>query len=425
MQENNKSTTEDRTKTDGATVALMAAESVAEENTVAKSNGTNGVKHDPETPKNPEPETTTDKSEKKAEEPAREAPKAKHPAHRAKQKKGGGGAIGFIALLVALGVGGAGYWGWEQLQLQLKAEQQKNAELRDTLESQVASAQGELTSLGSSLQSQVDTELANIQERQAAIETSLEQLYARIGNTSRDWVIAEADYLLQIANHRLQLARDVDTTLAALKLADQRIRSVGDPALIEVRETLAAEITSLETFSQPDIAGISLTLGTLADQVEQLPLRVRIQPEVKEEEIRAEAPVKADSLEALPGAMWKSIQSLITIRYNERPLEPLLPPEQVNYLYENIRLKLEQARLALLNSNQSVYNATMQQAIEWSRSFFDMNSETAQKFVARLESIAQTNIYPELPDISASLRVLRQVAKRIEFGLQPPKTSGE
>ncbi|NIR97783.1 MAG: enzyme of heme biosynthesis, partial [Gammaproteobacteria bacterium] len=68
------------------------------------------------------------------------------------------------------------------------------------------------------------------------MQNSLEALHTELGRGRREWAIAEIEYYLRIANQRLQLLRDVDTATTALKLADQRLRALGDPALYEVRQ---------------------------------------------------------------------------------------------------------------------------------------------------------------------------------------------
>ncbi len=362
--------------------------------------------------------------------------------------KGGGGAAGFfafLALLVGLGAGGGVYMTWQQVQqmegkvldAQAIAEQaaQKAGSIVDQVQADIAAVRSEVntkidaaTEELSAKQAHFDEAVAKIskqalraEQASQAMQASLEGLYERIGNTTREWMVREAEYLLKVANNRLLLERDVMTAIAALKSADQRLKAVGDPALFEVREAIASEVTALERLSLPDRAGIAMSLGQIADQIENLPLLARMQPEVDTSAAQAtEAPASAQGetwWESLYLSVWNALKGLVTVRFNDRPVEALLPPEKASFLYQNLKLKLEQARLALLQYDKALYQANLEGAIAWLREYYDVDSGEVQNVIAKLESLKNTDIAPTLPDVSTSLRVLHNVAARLKFNL--------
>ena len=87
-------------------------------------------------------------------------------------------------------------------------------------------------------------------------------------------MIADAEYLLMVANERLHLVADVKTSLLALEAADQRLRESGDPGVFKVRDALAKEINILKKSEAPDIVGLSSRLRAVEDLVYDMPLRL-------------------------------------------------------------------------------------------------------------------------------------------------------
>ena len=450
---------------------ISASSGVAENNMTAKpetsvTNQLGDRKEKMAAPKT-NPETTeAKKANKTTESIATPAPA---------QKSGSGAATGlsFLAFILSVSAGGGGYWLWNQmnadkleqasaitqLQQELKNSQQAirdeitktQAAIRTEASQTQQSISAELTTKSMALESMAKTiessatakiaaaemnfktaqaELGaanqNIKEtkkRQESLETSLEAVYARIGNTSREWVIAEADYLLKVANHRLQLEQDVTTSIQALTLADKRINSLSDPALNEVRNVIAQELISLQTLSIPDQAGMSMQLSTLQDKVDQLPLTARTQPtHTDTTEFDANDAMKVDKWEALPVAILDVLKGMVSVNYNDKPMEPLLTPEQVRNLHENLKLKLEQARMVLLRGDEKLYAANIDLAIDWTSKHFNNDEVSTRKFIDTLKYLKTQQVALKTPDISSSLRTLRKVSKRLDMNL--PSISG-
>ncbi len=372
-------------------------------------------------------------------------------------KTGFANFMSFVAFVAAGTLGAGAYLFWEEYNKDQEMVSKSFSEIQTGVEDKLASTQANLiNSVNSTLsvaQSQLKDDALSIQkevskqlveqasqmgatkaliaktsERQDAVEISLNRLYNRIGDSSREWMVSEAEYLLQVANHRLILEDDVKTAIAALKLADSRIVSAGDPALLKVREVLAKEITALETLPQPDVAGTALALVEIAKKFESLPLKARIQPEATGDAPSAESPITSDTWGGVPAAMLNAVKGLVTVRYNDRPLEPLLAPKQVRHLHDNLQLKLEQARLAILHKNAGLYQANIDMAIEWVNSYFDTDSDETQRVIAKLSDLRGARLEIDKPDISSSLRTLKLVATKLELGLaanQPDTSSTE
>lgn len=353
--------------------------------------------NDKETEKDNTPPATPDEA---TEHDASSAEAETPPTAPNKTRRFGGVAL-FFALLGLLGVialAGGGYYLWQNQQ-QLSAERTRQI---STLQDNLANLQQELRATNE----QQGDQLAELGERQRNLDNALEKLLASRSHLRNDWLLTEAEYLLKLANHRLLLERDVETAMVALQSADARLRDVADPGLLPIRERIAADINDLRSVDQPDLAGLSFNLSSLAEDVARLPLAT---PDPQSQNRRGEQPVadEVDNWQELPAAIWRDIKSLVVIRQHDDPIQPLLAPEQRFFLTQNLQLQLEQARLALLNGQTRVYQERLQQARQWLETYFDTGHNPTRQAIEQLTELAEQEIHPELPDISDTHRALQ------------------
>ncbi|MBZ0072242.1 MAG: uroporphyrinogen-III C-methyltransferase [Thiohalobacteraceae bacterium] len=251
---------------------------------------------------------------------------------------------------------------------------------------------------------------------QVALEGSLGTLRAQLGRGQSGWVLAEVQYLLRVANQRLQLQRDVGTAVAALSSADQRLQELADPGLNPVREQLAREIAALNAVAQPDIPGIALALDSLATRVATLPLKdTRPSHGAEVETEPGGAAPTANDWRRLPALVWRELKRLVVVRRDATPVAALLAPEQQYFLQQNLRLQLESARLAALQAAPEPYQASLRTARAWLDTYFAGDDPRVTAVLGRLAQLAEIDVRPALPDISASLRQLRQQIRLAEL----------
>jgi uroporphyrin-III C-methyltransferase len=111
--------------------------------------------------------------------------------------------------------------------------------------------------------------------------------------------------------------------------------------------------------------------------------------------------------------LWQGFKSMMVIRHHDKPVSAMLPPEQRYFLLQNLRLKLAAAKAAVSGRNQSLYRDNLQEAAAWVDTYFAAGDPAVAGFRQQLESLAQRNVAPALPDISASLRELQ--ARRLHI----------
>ncbi len=313
--------------------------------------------------------------------------------------------LALLALLIAVAGAAADYVIWRQLNLSKDLLTRQSAQA----ESRLASLQADMRSLRAQTSAEITERLKELQTAQQDLRDTLQALNAQVRQkTGVSAALAEAEYLMRSANNHLLLDRDVSTAIAALAAADERLRATGDPDALAVRGLLADEINALSALKQTDTAGLALSLNSLIDSIDQLPLAAHSSapPAGKAQ------PQKVQGWRAFLSTVWSEIKSLVVVRYDNKTAQPLLAPEQSYFLYQNLRLQLETARLALLRHDAQTFHAALTTAHKWLNTYFDTGSAAVKHMSDTLARLSTTNINPPLPQISSSLKALIELTER-------------
>jgi len=248
-------------------------------------------------------------------------------------------------------------------------------------------------------------QLGSLRETQEMLKGGVQALHDEIGKGRRTWLITETENLLVIAQHRLAYARDARQALAALRVADRQLQQLGDPDYLPVRKLLENEIIALEGFERLDLSGMAQRLGQLGARVDTLNLLPDPKP-------RAESATAGATEQGFLHDVWKDLRNLVSIRTTTDVRRPLLLAEQKYFLRENLRLMLYGTQVALLHGDFTTVELNARTAHQWLRDYYDANTPAVQAAAAELDTILKIRAV-DLPDISASLKTLREItAKR-------------
>ncbi|MET0013711.1 MAG: uroporphyrinogen-III C-methyltransferase [Sedimenticola sp.] len=324
------------------------------------------------------------------------------------------GIVGVLALL------GFGYNYWSSLQGSLQEMNRAIAQAEDArsalqqrleLTRKAYQEQAEAIALQKETLASQDEKLASerarLEQQSREMSDSLASVYDRVGRESTAWMASEAEYLMRVANHRLRLERDVETAIKALQAADGRLRDSGDPGWSDVRQTLAGEIASLQSVARVDRTGLSSRLAAMVGQINKLKI-IGTEPAPRQESAADEPEEGGDrTLKTMLQDGWEGFKSVMVIRHHGKPVSAMLPPEQQFFVYQNLRLQLEAARMSMLRGDRILYIASLETAEQWLGDLFDTESQVARAMLGEIEQLKGIDISPALPDISASLMELR------------------
>ena len=326
-------------------------------------------------------------------------------------------------------------------------------------------AERNLADTGSQLRQATDA-LRDSQNRLAALEAKLsdsvaqqaqlERLYQELAQSRNDAVLAEVESTMVSASQQLQLGGNVRAALLALQEADARLDRIRLPPQSPIRRAVAADLVLLRQAEAVDVGALAAKLETISEGIDKMPLlsepRVpgkpdgRASPQVKKPtatiaeasgsasgsplESASDSRLSPARIAALLGlgpegwtrrlADWSLVfQELghwVRVRRIDRPDAMLLAPEQAWFVRENLKLRLAQARWALLTRNDAVLRFDLEQAAETLEHWFDRDQGLVAQAILTLGQIRSVSSNVPLPSIHQSLSAIRLVRAAREPG---------
>ena len=95
------------------------------------------------------------------------------------------------------------------------------------------------------------------------------------------------------------------------------------------------------------------------------------------------------------------------IRERDKPVQAMLAPESQFFLYENLKLHLEAARLAVARNDTALFRENLDTANDWLGRYFEPGDATAGALRSAIAEMKDVDLRPALPDLSQSLRALQ------------------
>ena len=351
-------------------------------------------------------------------------------------KKSGTG-LSLLAILIALGVGGAGYYFGQQ---QVDEFQQKLTALEAQINNKPVTSVStqdvkfdttQLTQLESANKATQD-KIAQVEELINAKSHELVGLQSQINKVSAqanaqqptDWLFSEADFLLNNALRKLVLDNDVDTAVSLLKLADETLAKVNNSQSAAIRSAINQDLKQLLSVAGVDQNAVMQKLSQLANTVDELPvLDVNFGDDQNATKL-------SDSLSDWAENAEKSATSFLNhfIRISPKygaDRKELLAPNQDIYLRENIRLRLQLAIMAVPRQQNELYKQSLEAVASWIRSYFDTNAEVTQSFLKSVDELSEVSIYVDVPSQLQSLSMLDKYLNRTPLDVQKVEIEAE
>ena len=351
-------------------------------------------------------------------------------------KKSGTG-LSLLAILIALGVGGAGYYFGQQ---QVDEFQQKLTALEAQINNKtVVSAPAQEVKFDTTQLAQLESankatqnKIAQVEELINAKSHELVGLQSQINKVSAqanaqqptDWLFSEADFLLNNALRKLVLDNDVDTAVSLLKLADETLAKVNNSQSAAIRSAINQDLKQLLSVAGVDQNAVMQKLSQLANTVDELPvLDVNFGDDQNSTKL-------SDSLSDWAENAEKSATSFLNhfIRISPKhsaDRKELLAPNQDIYLRENIRLRLQLAIMAVPRQQNELYKQSLEAVASWIRSYFDTNAEVTQSFLKSVDELSEVSIYVDVPSQLQSLSMLDKYLNRTPLDVQKVEIEAE
>ena len=264
--------------------------------------------------------------------------------------------------------------------------------------------------------SALDAESAAVQQSLKAQNDRLDSLDSGLtdmrkhSEEGRDaWIKAEAASLLVAANEETEIRGDPALALKALQQADARLKLLSDPRLIAVRQEIARESNALRAVPQADVEGMAVSLVGLTESVGNLSLRRNLPEHYATGGGAVPAQPDQGLWQKFKAGAERLLSDMFTLRRRSQPLEPLLSPREELFLRLNLELKLDTSRAALLDRQGPAFRDSVHSARTWLEAYFDTHDKAVGAAVQQLAGMEQQPVSPKLPDLSASLTLLRQL----------------
>jgi uroporphyrin-III C-methyltransferase len=346
-----------------------------------------------------------------SEKPAEPSPpSAKPAAAEAKKTKAWlAGSLAVVALLVAVAGSYIGHQQLLQLQQTLAQQQRQVSDVA----AQIVQSQTQMQALGKQLQSvgrANDGVVSQLNSLTDIVANNQRRIDDVAGTERSDWQLAEAEYLLRLANQRLLMSGEVRGSKALLQAADNVLLALDDVALIPARQAIAADIAALNRADSLDLEGLYLRVAALSNTIEYLSLR-----SAKRWQAQPSEAVAAEST----GSLWQTgvnkalatLSDLVVIRQSEQRVLPQLSDVEVIQLQQGLHYLVEQAKYAVVTGKQPLFDAAVANLQRWILDYYDLEEHNTAAMMSELQLLSDARVSQIWPDISGSLNALKMVMK--------------
>lgn len=326
-----------------------------------------------------------------------------------------------IIILIAT-TAGAVYWLWPQwqtIQQQQQMLQQNQQRLTEQSHQQQESQQQLQQQVLSEQHQQVQQLKQNLQQQQQQLAEqnqiqmqALRQLVQeRDSAPPRHWILAETEYLLQLAAQKAWLQQDFASATALLASADEKLANLDDPSLMPIREAISKDKQQLSQLTQPDLSQIHLQLQTMRQQVQHLPLKQQ------EQALNIEQSAPDNDLANWRNTLhyyWQqSWSKLIRVRKAVPEDYFSLSAEQQLMVRLSLNQQLMLAEISAMQQQPQVYRAALQQAADQLQRYFDSNHSQVQQLSQQLADLAAKPVESDQPSVLLSLKQLQQYQQQL------------
>ena len=267
--------------------------------------------------------------------------------------------------------------------------------------------------------------VAEARVSEVALQRSqLEELMQSLSRSRDENLVVDIESAIRLAQQQTQLTGSLEPLVAALKSANQRIERAAQPRLAPVQRAIGRDLDRLGRATVTDTAGLLARLDDLVRQVDELPVLNAVAQAAATRRLGATGGAPGSAPAAGQGALawwqaalqrsWEVVRdearSLVRVSRIDQPEAILLAPEQTFFLRENLKLKLLNARLAVLARQYDSARADLAAATGALNKYFDPASRRTQAAASTLQTAQASMKAAELPRLDDTLSALATAA---------------
>jgi uroporphyrin-III C-methyltransferase len=271
----------------------------------------------------------------------------------------------------------------------------------------------------------LETRVAEVALQRAQLEDLIQSL-----TRSRDEnLVVELDASLRVAQQQSSITGSTEPLLIALKQVDERLARRSQPRLEAIRRAVARDLERIKSVSVADLSALSIKLDEVSRLVDELPMLFEVRPLNDPDQI--DLPLTKPAQPALSASatstasLWRKVlhgwrqgvdaainevRSLVRVTRIDYPDAALLAPEQAFFVRENLKLRLLNARLALLSRQFDTTQNDLRVVQTLFDRYFDRNSKRTLMAIDLIRQVAAASHSTSLPRLDETLAALSTAA---------------
>jgi uroporphyrin-3 C-methyltransferase len=283
------------------------------------------------------------------------------------------------------------------------------------------------------------TALVEARVTEASMQRSqIEELLQSVSRSRDENVVADVEAAVRVALQQSALTGSAEPLVATLKQADERLARYNQPRLERVRRAVNRDLDRVKALGVIDIASLGVRLDEAIRQVDELPLLALAVPRGKApaasrspgSTATPNAPASAAAAAApatgptsndwrgRAGQWWSEaiaqivneIRSLVRITRIDHPEAMLVAPEQQFFVRENLKLRLLNARLALLSRQFEIAQSDIRDAQAALDRYFERGSKRSAALADLLRQVSTQARQTGVPRPDETLAALATAA---------------
>lgn len=245
--------------------------------------------------------------------------------------------------------------------------------------------------------------------------SQLDELMVSLSRSRDENLLVDIEASLRVSLQQAAITGSAEPLVAALNAADERLARLNQPRLEGVRRAILRDRERVTAVAVADVAALSMRLDEVVRLVDELPLSSAARSEAAPPPAASAAAATQAATpsfrelawwQAAGTAVWNEVRSLVRVTRIDRPEAMLIAPEQGYFLRENLKLRLLNARLALLSRQYETARSDLQLAQRAVQDYFDPRSRktaTAQQLMRQVAEQARQSGVPRPDDTLAAL----------------------